>query len=57
MYNLLTEMCFQLFIIFFNNNNFYNNFDINTFIVNIQNFVKLMMSIDTKTLNRKEASF
>jgi hypothetical protein len=62
MYNLLIsksftfEMCFQLYILF-HNNNFYHYFDINTLTVNIQNFANLMMSIDTKTLNRKKASF
>jgi hypothetical protein len=62
MYDLLiaksftSEMCFQLFI-FFHNNNFYNYFDSNTLKINIQIFVQLMMSIDNEALNRKKASF
>jgi len=62
MYNLLIsksftfEMCFQL-LFFFHNNNFYHYFDINTLTVNIQNFVNLMMSIDTKTLKEKKLAF
>jgi hypothetical protein len=59
MYNLLIaksftfEVCFQLS----HSNNAYNYFDINTLTINIQNFVKSMMSIDIKVLNRKEVSF